>query len=335
MTKAAVTGASGHLGANLVRELIGRGYEVIAVVRNTSAALVGLDVTQVHADVLDQQSLCKAFNGVDVVYHLAAYISIQAGETEKLQSINVDGSAHVIKACEAEGVATLVHFSSIHALDQRPLARAITEANPLLVRGHCPGGDYDFSKAEAELLVRENKHPGLSTRIIYPTAVFGPNDFNQSLLGRAIQKIAMGRFPVMVSGGFDWVDARDVAWGAVEATEKGDDKARYIFSGHYLSMADLAKVISELSGTKGSGITCPIWLARIFAPLIGAWARYRGVEPLYTNESLTTLSGNTAISHSRASDALGYQPRELRQSMQDALSFYAKQNSTQSMKGSD
>jgi dihydroflavonol-4-reductase len=331
MTKVAVTGASGHLGANLVRELIGRGYEVTAVIRNTSAALAGLDVTQVHADVLDQQSLCKAFNGVEVVYHLAAYVSIQTGETKKLQSINVDGTAHVIKACEAAGVATLVHFSSIHALDLRPLARAITEENPLLVRGRCPGGDYDFSKAEAELLVRENKHPGLSTRIIYPTAVFGPNDFNQSLLGRAIQKIAMGRLPVMVAGGFDWVDARDVAWGAVEATEKGDDKDRYIFSGHYLSMADLTKVISELTGSKVPGITCPIWLAKLFAPLIGAWARLRAEDPLYTYESLTALSGNMEISHSRASDTLGYQPREFRRSMRDALNFYANPNLTQNM----
>jgi len=326
MTKVAVTGASGHLGANLVRELIARGYEVTALIRESSDALVGLDITRIQADVRDQQSLCEAFRGVEQVYHLAAYISIQAGETETLQSVNVDGTSNVIKACVAEGVATLVYFSSIHALDQRPLGWEVTENNPLLVKDRCQAADYDFSKAEAELLVRQNNNPQLSTRIIYPTAVFGRNDFNQSLLGQAIQKIASGRLPILVAGGFNWVDVRDVAWGAVEAVEKGADGDRFILSGHYLSMVDFAKVISELSGVLAPRITCPLWLAKIFAPPMGVWARIQNESPLYTRDSLNALSAYKEISHSRATSILGYQPREFRQSMRDALDYYANQS---------
>ena len=131
MKKVAVTGASGHLGANLVRELIGRGYEVVTLVRKTSRALDGLDVQKIPGDLSDQQSLCRAFRGVEQVYHLAAYISMQASDLEKLMTVNVEGTRNVIAACLSEGVSTLVYFSTIHALDQRPLDQPVTEENAL------------------------------------------------------------------------------------------------------------------------------------------------------------------------------------------------------------
>jgi len=322
MKKVAITGASGHIGANLVRELLGRGYEVVALVRQSSLALEGLDVTRIEGDILDQQSLRRAFRGASQVYHLAAYISIQAGEKEKLERVNVEGTRNVIEACRAEGVSILVHFSSIHALRLEPLDQPVTEDNPLLGEGVGRVADYDISKARADRLVRQNECPSLSTRIIYPTAVLGPNDFKPSLFGEVIIKLAQGRLPVLVSGGFDWVDVRDVSWGAVEAAEKGADKARYILSGHYLDMPGVAALIAELSGTAAPRLTCPVWLAGLFAPLMSGWARLLGETPLYTRDSLATLSTNKVMSHARAGRELAFQPRPLRNSLKDALMFY-------------
>jgi dihydroflavonol-4-reductase len=327
MKKVAVTGASGHIGANLVRELISRGYEVVVLIRETTRALDDLDVVRINGDLLDFQSLCNAFRGVEQVYHSAAYISIQNGDREKLQSVNVDGTRNVLKACETEAVSTLVYFSSIHALEQQPLDRAVTEENPLHRSrdGHC--SDYDFSKAEAERLVRANDCPSLSTRIVYPTAVFGPNDFKLSFFGQAVVKMSQGRLPALVTGGFDWVDARDVARGAIAAVEKGADGDRYILSGNYLDMSGVASVIAELTGIAAPRFTSPVWLARLFAPLMGAWARWQGEAPIYTQVSLSALSANKVMSHARASKRLDYRPRAFRETMQDALLFYSEQNS--------
>jgi dihydroflavonol-4-reductase len=321
--KVAVTGASGHIGANLVRELVGRGYEVVTLIRKSSDALDGLDVIRVEGDVLDLPSLRRAFRGAGQVYHLAAYISIQAGDNEKLERINVEGTRNVLAACEAEGVATLVYFSSIHALILEPLDQPVTEENPLLGGRTGQAADYDYSKANAERLVRHNQCETLATRIIYPTAVLGPNDFNRSLFGQAILKMAQGHLPALVAGGFDWVDARDVAWGAVEAAEKGVDKDRFILSGHYLAMPEVAAVIAELTGIAAPRLTCPAWLAGVFAPLMSSWARLTGETPLYTRDSLATLSTNKVMSHARASRKLSYQPRPFRDSMVDSLRFYS------------
>jgi len=325
MKKVAVTGASGHIGANLVRELIGRGYEVVVLIRQTSLALEGLDVVKVQGDISDKQSLCRAFRDVDQVYHLAAYISIQSGEKEKLDSINVEGTRNVLEACQSEAVSTLIYFSSIHALDLRPLDQAVTEKNPLL-GSRDSGGDYEYSKARAESLIRENINGALSTRIIYPTAVLGPNDFNLSLFGQAILKMAHGRLPALVPGGFDWVDVRDVAWGAVEAAEKGENGDRYILSGNYLGVTQVVAVVAELTGTPAPRFTIPTWMASMSAPLMGIWARLRGEPPVYTRYSLSALATNKQISHSRASRCFTYQPRSFHSSMQDALHFYAMQN---------
>lgn len=320
--KVAVTGASGHIGANLVRELLDRGFEVVTLIRKSELALEGLDVVKVNGDILDTRSLRRAFKGVEQVYHLAAYISIQNGENDKLELINVEGTRNVLAACQSEGVSTLVYFSSIHALNHEPFDQPVTEESLLLGERTGRGADYDYSKASADRLIRQNDCKTLSTRIIYPTAVLGPNDFKLSLFGQAILKMANGRLPALVSGGFDWVDARDVAWGAVEAAEKGVDKDRYILSGHYLAMPEVAAVIAELTGVAAPGLTCPVWLAGVFAPLMSIWARLTGETPLYTRDSLAILSTNKVMSHDRASRNLSYRPRPFRDSMLGSLSFY-------------
>lgn len=324
MKRVAVTGASGHIGANLVRELLERGYEVVALIRQSSDALEGLDVKRVYGDLTDRQSLCKAFNGVEQVYHLAAYISIQAGHNDQLELVNIEGTRNVLKACESEGVSTLVYFSTIHALKLKPFDQPVTEDNPLLGERTGHGADYDYSKAGAEKLVRQNSCNTLGTRIIYPTAVLGPNDFNRSLFGQAILKMAHGRLPVLVAGGFNWVDARDVAWGAVEAAEKGADGDRFILSGHYLSMSEVALVIAELTGIAAPRFICPAWLAGLFAPLMSGWATLTGQAPLYTRYSLATLSTNKVMSHARATRDLSYHPRSFRDSIDDTLRFYSE-----------
>ena len=324
--KVAVTGASGHIGANLVRELIARDYEVVVLIRRSSRALDGLDVVRVHGELSDRESLRRAFRGVDQVYHLAAYISIQAGENEKLERVNIEGTRNVLEACGLEGVSTLIHFSTIHALKLEPFDQPVTEENPLLGTRTGHGGDYDFSKAQADSLVRQNNCDSLETRIVYPTAVFGPNDFKLSLFGQGIIKMAHGRLPALVSGGFNWVDVRDVAWGAVEAAEKGADKDRFILSGHYLDMSEVAATIAELTGVAAPRFTCPTWLAGLFAPLMGTWAHWQGEPPIYTRDSLAALCTNKVMSYSRAKKGLAYQPRPFRESMQDTLQFYAGQN---------
>ena len=217
-----VTGASGHVGANLVRGLLRRGDRVRALVHVDTAALSGLQVDLVRGDVCDPSSLRAAFEGADVVYHLAARIAISPDTESLVESVNVAGTRNVVQACLDCRVRRLVHFSSIHAIAEAPAGCPADESVSLVAASSCPS--YDGSKAEGERFVIDMLQAGLDAVVVAPTAVVGPYDYRPSYFGRVLLLLATGRLRVLVRGGFNWVDARDVA--ELDATATTQSRAK-------------------------------------------------------------------------------------------------------------
>jgi dihydroflavonol-4-reductase len=324
---AAVTGASGHVGGVLVRALLERGHRVRALVRGDTRSLEGLDVEPVHGAVRDTASLAGAFRGADVVVHAAAHISLLRTDLAPLHAVNVAGTAAVIAACRSAGACRLVHFSSIHALEQQPLDRPVDEdrapCDERPARGLPP---YDRSKAAGERLVREAAAAGLPAVILYPTGIIGPFDFKPSLFGRVIRTLALGRLPALIDGGFDWVDVRDVAAAAATAAERlvagsGASLAgrRYLLPGRWASLAEVAGMVAEVSGVPAPRWAAPLWAARIGAPFSTAAALVFGHQPLFTGVSLAALANNPRVSGERAAADLGHRPRPLADTVRDTV----------------
>ena len=317
-----ITGATGHIGANLVRALIAKGRPTRCLVHTSTRALEGLDTELVRSDICDVESLCHAFRGADVVYHLAACISLSMDDWPRLEAVNVNGTRNVIAACLRTGVRRLVHFSSIHALVQEPFSRPVDESRSLADSEQYP--PYDRSKAAGEKEVRQAIGEGLDAIIINPTAILGPYDYQPSFFGEALLAMAQNRLPAMVTGGFDWVDARDVVDGAMRAEAQAPAGSRYLLSGHWVSMCDIAGMVAEITGVKNSRITCPLWLARLGVPVIKGISLLNGKRPLYTSVSLRALKSNRHISHEKATRELGYQPRPFRETLEDTLRWFGE-----------
>jgi dihydroflavonol-4-reductase len=315
-----VTGAAGHAGANLVRALASQGRPVRALVHLDRQALEGLDIEVVTGDICDLDSLLKAFEGAEVVYHLAARISISTDPWSLLEAVNITGTHNVVEACLRCGVRRLVHFSSIHTLTDTATDIPVDESNPLVTSRRYP--PYDRSKAAAEGEVRRGIERGLDAVIISPTAIVGPHDYKPSHFGEALLKLANGQLPALVSGGFDWVDVRDVVGGAMRAEEVAPTGAKYILSGHWLSLREVAKMAEGLTGVKAPGSVCPMWLARIGAPFVTAFDRLARRRPLYTSVSLQALRGHRNISHQKATRELDYHPRPFRETLIDTLKWF-------------
>lgn len=319
--KVVVTGASGHVGANLVQSLIAQGRDVRALVHYDRQALEDLNIEIVEGDICDIDSLYKAFKGADVVYHLAALISLSLDNWPLVESINVIGTRNVVDACIKCGVRRLVHFSSIHAFAQQPFNIPVDEARPLVdSEGHAP---YDRSKAMGKKEVLKGIESGLDATIICPTAIIGPYDYKMSHLSQALLSIASGKFPALIEGGFDWVDVRDVVNGAIAAEEKADTGSVYLLSGHWASIADLAKIIEELFGIPAPGFVCPLWLAPAGIPFASIYARITRTKPVFTKFTLQAIKSNHNICHDRATCDLGYNPRPLRETIYDTLIWLA------------
>jgi dihydroflavonol-4-reductase len=319
-----VTGASGLVGANLVRALLDAHQRVRVVVHRESAAFQGLNVDQVKADLRDLDSLTKAFSHADLVYHLAGLITVSGSDWTQAEQINTLGTRNVVDACLKNKVNRLVHFSSIEALQQKPRNVPVTDDSPMVISNEAP--PYARSKAAAEMEVQSGIQRGLDAILIRPTAIVGPYDFKPSLLGQAIIKLASGHMPFLVTGGFDWVDVRDVVSAAILAARKSTCGRSYILSGHWHSIQEMAQMLCDLGCKRTTWIVFPRIAAYPFAPLMEWAAKIKHSEPVYTRVSLCTLNSNHVISHVRATQDLGYQPRPTTDTLADTLHWFIEKN---------
>lgn len=320
MSITVVTGAAGHVGTNLVRALLARGQHVRALVHHHRQALEGLDVEIVSADITDLDSLRGAFAGAGSVYHTAGYVSISTHEWRRLEAVNLLGTRNVVDACLQCGVQRLVHFSSLETLLGQPAAGLIDESCPLSPARCYP--PYARSKAAGEREVRRALAQGLDAVILYPSAILGPHDFRLGFPNAGLLGLGNGRLWALVDGGFDWVDVRDVVSGALAAMERAPAGGRYILSGHWASLRDLADLVGLNTGDSKSRPIFPMWLARVGAPFSVAWSRLTGNRPLYTSAALKPLRVANRISHARATRELGYQPRPLDETVRETLQWF-------------
>ena len=244
MSTALITGGSGHVGANLVRELTKRDFNIKCIdFDGDHRAFEGYDVELIKGSITDIESIDTAFKNVDVVFHTAAVISLVRKDRDIIRSVNVAGTRNVCELSLRHGVKKLIHFSSVDAFVREPLDEALLEDRPLVTDSDAV--PYDLSKADAQRIVYEYCEKGLDASIIHPSGIFGPNDFKPSLFGQEFINIANGKRPYTVNVGYDYVDVRDLCTTAINCIEKGESKQNYIVGGNYIDFVGIAEVISD------------------------------------------------------------------------------------------
>ena len=320
-----VTGATGHVGNTLVRELVAVHKTVRALVLpgEDASGLKDLPVEIVMGDVLKPETLPPAFAGVEDVYHLAGIISIMPGPDELMRRVNVAGTANVLAACRQAGIRRLVYTSSIHALGRPPLGVVIDETQPF--DPQCEAGEYDRTKAEATLCVLEAVRQGLDAVILCPTGIIGPYDYRDSETGKLISGWMGERLSLLVDGIFNWVDVRDVARGHILACEKGRTGEAYILGGERVSLAHLWVLVREAAGNYSQTVIIPFRLARAAARGAAVWYRLSRTRGRFTPYSLETVNDNSDISIAKARRELGYNPRPLSETIRDTVCWWKEQ----------
>lgn len=316
-----VTGSCGHVGVNLVRALLAEGRRVRALIYKNAKPLEGLEVERVEGDVLDPATLTRAFRGADVVYHLAARISVDGDRDGMVEKTNIVGTTNVVAACLEHKVRRLVHFSSIHALEPMPLDVPLDEKRPWPTPERAFA--YERSKAGGEKAVGDGISRGLDAVIVNPSSIVGPFDYKPSHQGEFLLLVCRRRLPALVPGGYDWVDVRDVVRGAMAAEKKGRTGERYLLSGHWATLADMARIVEETAGIPAPKMIVPMWLARIGAPFSSLHARLTGRRPIYTSESLQiVMKANRNSVHAKATRELDHQPRPLKETVADTIAWF-------------
>lgn len=319
----AVTGATGHIGNVLVRELIACGELVRAFVLpgDDLRPLRGLNVEIIYGDVTDLRSLESAFAGAELVFHLAGIVTIMPSMRKVLERINVGGVRNVIAACRTASVHRLIYTSSVHAIAEPSHGTMIDETQPFDPDRVL--GDYARSKALATLiLLNEAGKGGFDAVICCPTGVIGPWDYGISNIGQLILDFASGHLKSYVKGAYDFVDVRDVANGLILAAQKGQSGRHYIFSGAQVEVPELMKELERNIGYPAPTYEIPSTIARAAGVLASVYYRLIRRRPVFTAYSIDVLKSNSQVSSARAYQELGFTTRPWQDSIRDQIEWF-------------
>jgi dihydroflavonol-4-reductase len=319
--KALVTGGSGFIGSAVVAELLKRGQPMRALVRRKDQPgnLAGLPVELVEGDLLDGDSLRRALDGCDRVYHLAAVYANWLPDRRVILRANVDGTRNLLQACLERKVERVVYTSSVAALG----AHGKTPADESAQFNLADTGDaYHLSKYQAEQIAIEYAAKGLPVVILNPSNPVGPRDIKPTPTGALILSVLTGKLPGYVEGGINVVDVEDVAVAHVTAMEKGRPGEKYVLGNANLSIRDYFRLIAEVGGGKAPAMQIPLPFAVATAYLYVAIAAITRKPPLTTPAWVKVGSHYSFWDSSKAVRELGLPQTPVRESLKKAIAWF-------------
>jgi len=322
--KTLLTGATGFVGAAVLRRLVAAGHEVHALVRATSdrSNIIGIECEIAVGDLADPESLRRAVRGCGAVFHVAADYRLWVPDPERMNRVNIQGTIDLIRAASEAGASRIVYTSSVatlrHSADGAPAdENSRAEVSDMI-------GAYKRSKflAEREVmrLIGEERCPVV---IVKPSAPFGARDVKPTPTGRMVVEAASGRMPAYVDTGLNVVHVDDVADGHLLAFDKGTVGESYILGGENLTLRRILEIIAEITERRAPRIRLPHWLITPAAFVVEGLARLTGGgEPMITVDSARMARKKMYFLSDKAERALGYRPRPAVEALRDAIEWF-------------
>ena len=322
-----VTGAGGHLGANLVRRLSENGHSIRAALHDVRelSAVEGLGFDPFFGDLSEPDIAAAAVQGCNQIYHCAGRVSTDFANQAAIFRANVVVTREVLRAAIKHRAERIVVASSLSTVGLSADGPS-NEDNPFdLLEHHVP---YAYAKALVEHECLKAFADGLPVVIANPTAIIGPYDFKPSLLGQILIRFAERRLYASLVGGFACVAARDVAQGFMLAMEKGRPGQRYIFDSGYLSFDELMDIFSQVTGQPkprlriSPAVLSPI--ARV-NDLVARVLRSK-TERTFTVGAIRFIRQEQGVDISKAERELGFKPTSLTAAVREAYEWFVSQN---------
>ncbi len=319
-----VTGATGFVGAAVVRHLLAAGKPVRVLTRrnNDRRNIDGLAVEVAEGDLTDRSSLEAALFGCRALYHVAADYRIWVPDPDSIYRVNVEGTRQLMLAALEAGVSRIVYTSSVATLGLNKDGSPADEATPVGLDdmvGHYKRSKY-LAEAEVKKLIDEK---GLPAVIVNPSTPVGPRDIKPTPTGRMIADAAAGRMPAYVDTGLNIVHVDDVAAGHLLAFDRGKVGERYILGGENLSLKDILTEIARITGRQPPSISLPhdlimpvAYVAEFIARLTG------GSDPMVTVDGVRMARKKMFFSSAKAERALGYRHRPAETALADAVAWF-------------
>jgi dihydroflavonol-4-reductase len=306
----------------VARALLDRQWQVRALARKGSDRrnLRGLDVDVCEGDLNDVDSLQRAVEGCEGVFHVAADYRLGAPDPSQLYRANVEGTRNVLDAARRSGVQRVVYTSSVATIGIPADGTPGDEQTPNSLENMI--GHYKRSKYLAEEVAREAARAGMSVVIVSPSTPVGPGDVKPTPTGQLVLDAAAGRMPAYVDTGLNIVHVEDVANGHLLAYERGKAGERYILGGQDMSLREILGQIATLVGRAPPRLRLPYGVVLPIAYLAEGFARLSGRSGRITLEGVRMSRKRMYFSSAKAARELGYSARPAVQAFEDAIRWF-------------
>ena len=241
-----ITGASGFLGSELVKQLIANGESVRIIVRPSSdisdLASIKDKIEIMEGDILDVPSLEIAMDGIEKIYHSAAVIGYDDSFYDSMYKCNIEGTANVVNVALTKGIKKLLHVSSIAAIGGKPndLISEETKWEKNEWTTH-----YGITKMLAEREVWRAEQEGLEVVMVNPGIILGSSSNENKATMRVFKRIASGKMPFYSNGTNGFIDVRDVARICIQLMNSPVHSERFILINQNLSFKDYFERIAK------------------------------------------------------------------------------------------
>lgn len=323
MSKVLITGATGTVGHPIARDLIGRGHEVRALVRDVERArkLLPEGIEPFAGDVSDRGAVDRAVDGCELVFHAAGLPEQWRHDPDDFRRVNVEGTRNLAESSIAAGVRRFVYTSTIDVFawtPGKPFDESVVDPDPRPTH-------YERSKQEADRLVVAVAERGLDVVFVHPSAVYGPvpavfagaNDF--------LIRLATGKIPMLLPGGMPVAYSEDVARVHVEAADRAGSGSRYIVSDRYLTLSEMAEsVAAAVPGAKNPRVM-PLAVARAVMGAGEQVAKVTRRPPLIARGELEFLISHPVPVADHARFELGVEPTPWQDGLARTLDHFRSQ----------
>jgi dihydroflavonol-4-reductase len=319
MKRVLVLGATGFIGGHIARMALDRGWDARGLRRQsgTTGHLGEAPVSWFEGDIDQPDTIMAAFEGVEIVFHVAGYYPSHAREIPDQIAHAVRQTRGILDVARRTTVARMVYTSSMTTIGLPPVhEERLADERDLYIPGSVPRSAYYECKYAMESEVLRAALAGLPVVVVNPTAVFGPGDHHQAL-GGVLLAVARGQAIGWLPASINVVDVRDVAAAQLQAAEVGSLGERYILGGHNDTLRNLLSLSAEIVGVRAPRIEIPLKLVELLLTL------GKVIPELdRAGNHLRAIRTWQAYDCSKAEQELGLTPRPLRQTLEDALSWY-------------
>jgi dihydroflavonol-4-reductase len=324
--KVFVTGGTGFIGGEVVRQLRERGDEVACLVRSPEkgAALAERGCELVPGDLGDVEAIRRGMDGCDAVVHAAALyeVGIPASKRPAMYEANVRGTENVLRTGLDAGVPKVVYVSTVGVFGNTR-RRVVDESY------EHPGKDftsyYEETKLEAHRIAKRMiADEGLPCVIVQPGGVYGPGD--TSAIADLLDQFLSGRMPLLPFPelGICLSHVEDIAGGIVLALDRGKPGETYVLSGPVTTVRDAIEVVAGITGRKAPKHSMPVPVMKALTPIGPLVGKLMG-QPPNLRELISSANGVTFwASHEKASRELGYAPRGMEEGLRQTLEVEGK-----------